>query len=211
MSIVRAEISVSLDGFGAGPNQSPEEPLGEGGERLHDWVVATESWRRQHGQEGGTTGPDSEMAGRMHDGVGAFVMGRGMFGGGPGPWEESWTGWWGDDPPYHAPVFVLTHHPREPVEMQGGTTFHFVTDGIETAVEQARAAAGDDDVLVAGGPGAIDQTLAAGLLDELRLHIVPIVLGDGSRLLEDVGDPKLEPVEVVGTPAATHVRYRVAR
>lgn len=211
MSVVRAEISVSLDGFGAGPNQSPEEPLGEGGERLHDWAVATESWRRQHGKEGGTTGPDSEMTGRMHDGVGAFVMGRGMFGGGPGPWDESWTGWWGEDPPYHAPVFVLTHHPREPVEMQGGTTFHFVTGGVEAAHEQARAAAGGDDVLVAGGPSAINQFLAAGLLDELRLHIVPIVLGDGERLLERVGDATLEPVEVVGSPAATHVTYRVAR
>ncbi len=211
MSIVRAEISISLDGFGAGPNQSLEEPLGERGEDLHDWVVATENWRRQHGQEGGTTGPDDEMAGRMHDDVGAFVMGRGMFGGGPGPWEESWHGWWGDNPPYHKPVFVLTHHPREPVEMEGGTTFNFVTDGVEAALEQARAAAGDADVHVAGGPGAINQVLAAGLLDELRLHIVPIVLGEGERLLMDVGDPKLEPVEVVGTPAATHVRYRVAR
>jgi len=211
MSIVRAEISISLDGFGAGPNQSPEEPLGERGEDLHDWVVATESWRRQNGKEGGTTGPDSEMAERMHDGVGAFVMGRGMFGGGPGPWDESWTGWWGDDPPYHAAVFVLTHHPREPVEMQGGTTFHFVTDGVDAAIEQASAAAGDADILVAGGPSAINQVLAAGLLDELRLHIVPILLGDGERLLKDVGDPELEPVEVVGTPGATHVRYRVAR
>ena len=211
MTMVRAEISISLDGYGAGPNQGTDHPLGEGGERLHEWVIATESWRRQHGEEGGVTGPDSEMAGRMHDGVGAFVMGRGMFGGGPGPWDESWTGWWGDDPPYHAPVFVLTHHPREPLEMEGGTTFHFVTDGPGAALEQARAAAGDDDVLVAGGPGTINQVLAAGLLDELRLHVAPIVLGAGERLLKDVGDPTLEPVEVVGTPAATHVRYRVAR
>jgi dihydrofolate reductase len=211
MSAVRAEISISLDGFGAGPNQGPENPLGEGGEDLHEWALATESWRREHGQEGGTTGPDSEMIGRMHDGVGAFVMGRGMFGGGPGPWDESWRGWWGDDPPYHAPVFVLTHHPREPLEMEGGTTFHFITDGTEAALEQARSAAGDADVLVAGGPGTINQVLAAGLLDELRLHIVPIVLGGGERLLKDVGDPTLEPVDVVGTPAATHVRYRVAR
>jgi dihydrofolate reductase len=211
MSAVRAEISISLDGFGAGPNQGPENPLGEGGEDLHEWALATESWRREHGQEGGTTGPDSEMIGRMHDGVGAFVMGRGMFGGGPGPWDESWRGWWGDDPAYHAPVFVLTHHPREPLEMEGGTTFHFITDGTEAALEQARSAAGDADVLVAGGPGTINQVLAAGLLDELRLHIVPIVLGGGERLLKDVGDPTLEPVDVVGTPAATHVRYRVAR
>lgn len=211
MSVVRAELSISLDGFGAGPNQGPEHPLGEGGMRLHEWAIATESWRRQHGEEGGVTGPDSEIAERMMDGVGAFVMGRGMFGGGDGPWDESWRGWWGDEPPYHAPVFVLTHHPRKPVEMQGGTTFHFATDGVESALEQARSAAGDDDVLIAGGPGTVNQFLAAGLLDEMQLHIVPIVLGDGERLLEEVGDPTLEPVDVVGTPAATHVLYRVAR
>jgi dihydrofolate reductase len=134
-----------------------------------------------------------------------------MFGGGDGAWDEAWTGWWGEDPPYHTPVFVLTHHPREPLEMQGGTTFDFVTDGIESALEQARTAAGDKDVVIAGGASAVRQYLAAGLLDELYLHIVPIVLGAGERLLEDVGDPVLEPVKVVASPRVTHVKYRVVR
>jgi len=138
-------------------------------------------------------------------------MGRKMFGGGEGPWDETWKGWWGEDPPFHVPVFVLTHHPREPLEMQGDTTFTFVTEGIESALEQARAAAGGDDVAIAGGASAVQQFLAAGMLDELYLHIVPIVLGAGERLLEDVGDPTLEPVEVVASPAVTHVRYRVIR
>jgi dihydrofolate reductase len=137
-------------------------------------------------------------------------MGRKMFGGGDGPWDESWRGWWGDDPPFHVPVFVLTHHPREPLEMKGGTTFHFVTDGVEPALEQARAAAAGRDVVVAGGASAINQCLAAGLLDELYLHIVPIVLGGGERLLREVGDPKLEPVKVVASPLVTHIKYRVA-
>ena len=142
---------------------------------------------------------------------GAYIMGRKMFGGGDGPWDESWRGWWGEDPPYHAPVFVLTHHAREPLEMEGGTTFHFVTDGIESALEQARAAAGERPVAVAGGASAVRQYLAAGLLDELYLHVAPVVLGAGERLLEDVGDPVLEPVEVIASPVVTHIRYRVAR
>src|SRR5919106_3670732 len=158
MSRVTAEISISLDGFAAGPNQSEEHPLGEGGE-----------------------------------------------------WDESWRGWGGENPPYHVPVFVLTHHPREPLPMEGGTTFHFVTDGIESALEQARAAAGDQDVKIIGGANVIQQYLAAGLLDELRLHIAPVVLGGGERLLENVIDPTLEPIDVVASPAATHVTYRVAR
>jgi dihydrofolate reductase len=144
-------------------------------------------------------------------GLGAFIMGRKMFGGGDGPWDLGWRGWWGEDPPYHTPVYVLTHEPREPLEMQGGTTFHFVTDGIESALDQARAAAGEQDVSIAGGASTVQQYLAAGLLDELYLHIVPIVLGAGERLLEGVGDPRLEPVEVVASPAVTHVRYRVLR
>jgi dihydrofolate reductase len=136
-------------------------------------------------------------------------MGRNMFSPGRGEWDESWRGWWGEDPPYHVPVFVLTHHPREPLPMEGGTTFHFVTDGIESALEQARAAAGDQNVLILGGAAAIQQYLAAGLVDELRLHIAPIILGAGERLLENVGDLKLEPIDVVASPAATHVKYRV--
>jgi dihydrofolate reductase len=211
MSSVKCQISISLDGFVAGPNQSIEDPIGEGGMRLHEWVFATDSWRAQHGQEGGERNADSEVVDEVSQGVGAYIMGRKMFGGGGGPWDESWTGWWGDNPPYHVPVFVLTHHAREPLPMQGGTTFNFVTDGIESALEQARAVAGDKDVHIAGGASAVRQYLAAGLLDELYLHIVPVVLGAGERLLEDVGDPTLEPVKVVASPAVTHVRYRVVR
>jgi dihydrofolate reductase len=211
MSQLIAEISVSLDGFVAGPNQGKEHPLGEGGERLHEWALRTESWRSQHGKEGGEKGIDDDVAAEWGRGVGAYIMGRKMFGPGRGEWDEGWRGWWGENPPFHAPVFVLTHHPREPLPMEGGTTFHFVTEGIESALEQARAAAGDQDVQIAGGATAIQQYLAAGLLDGLQLHIVPIVLGGGERLLENVGDPQLEPVDVVASPAATHVKYRVVR
>jgi dihydrofolate reductase len=209
MSQLTAVISVSLDGFAAGPNQSMDNPLGEGGERLHEWIFPTASWRGQHGQEGGETGPDNDAAAWFGRGVGAYIMGRNMFG--PpegGEWDESWRGWWGENPPYHVPVFVLTHHAREPLPMEGGTTFHFVTDGIESALEHARAAAGDQDVQVIGGAKAIQQYLRAGQLDELRLHIAPVVLGSGEQLLEDVGDPKLEQVEVLAG-VATHVTYRV--
>ncbi len=211
MSSVTCQISISLDGFVAGPNQSLDNPLGEGGMRLHEWAFRTDSWRAQHGIEGGEQSLDSKIAAEMPEGIGAYIMGRKMFGGGDGPWDETWTGWWGEDPPYHVPVFVLTHHLREPLTMQGGTTFHFVTDGIESALEQARAAAGDGDVSIAGGASCVRQYLAAGLLDQLHLHIAPVVLGAGERLLEDVGDPKLEPIEVVASPAVTHVKYRVVR
>jgi dihydrofolate reductase len=210
MSQVRSQISVSLDGFVAGPNQTLENPLGEGGEGLHDWIVATASWRAQHGKSGGDAGADSDVAASASEGVGAYIMGRKMFGG-DGPWDESWRGWWGEDPPFHTPVYVLTHHPREPLPMEGGTTYHFVTDGIESALEQARTAAGDKDVMIAGGAIAIQQYLKAGLLDDLYLHIVPVVLGGGERLLENVGDPTLEPVEVVASPRVTHVKYRMVR
>ena len=210
MSQVIAEISISLDGFAAGPNQGKEHPLGEGGERLHDWIVPTDSWRSQHGMEGGEKGPDDDVAAEFGRGVGAFIMGRNMFGPGRGEWDENWRGWWGEDPPYHVPVFVLTHHAREPLPMEGGTTFHFVTNGIESALEQARGAAGDQDVHIIGGASVIQQYLAAGLLDELYLHIAPLVLGGGERLLENVGDPTLEPIDVVASPAATHVKYRVS-
>jgi dihydrofolate reductase len=209
MPKVTAEISVSLDGYVAGPDQSPEKPLGEGGERLHEWAIATEAWLRSHGRDGGERGVDSEIVEGLLRDAGAVVMGRGMFGGGPGEWDESWKGWWGDDPPYHVPVFVLTHHPRERLEMEGGTTFTFVTDGIASAIGQARAAAGEREVRVMGGASTINQALAAGLLDELHLHIAPVVLGSGARLLEDVGDPRLEPVETIHSPAVTHIRYRV--
>jgi dihydrofolate reductase len=208
---VRCQISISLDGYVAGPNQSPKDPLGEGGEGLHDWVIATESWRRQHGREGGERNADSEVVENASAGIGAHIMGRRMFGGGSGPWDESWKGWWGDEPPFHVPVFVLTHHEREPLEMEGGTTFTFVTDGIESALERAEAAAGGQDVAIAGGASAVQQYLAAGKLDELYLHVVPIILGGGARLLDNIGNPKLEPVEVVASPGVTHIKYRIVR
>ncbi len=209
MSSVTCHISISLDGFVAGRNQSVENPIGEGGMRLHQWVFETASWRRQQGLEGGAHSVDSEVADEVVRNVGAYIMGRRMFGGGSGQWDETWTGWWGDEPPYHAPVFVLTHHSREPLPMRGGTTFTFATEGIDSALEQARAVAGDGDVAIAGGASTVQQYLAAGLLDELYLHIVPIVLGAGERLLEDVGDPILEPVKVIASPAVTHVKYRI--
>jgi dihydrofolate reductase len=201
---------MSLDGFVAGPNQSVENPLGEGGMRLHEWVFETESWRRQHGLDGGERTADAEVIDDVVRDVGAYIMGRKMFGGGDGPWDETWTGWWGENPPFHTPVFVLTHHEREPLPMRGGTIFTFVNNGIEAALDQARAAAGEQDVAIAGGASVAQQYLAAGLLDVLYLHIVPIILGAGERLLEGIGDPTLEPVKVVASPAVTHVKYRVA-
>jgi len=209
--MVTCQISISLDGFVAGPNQTLDNPLGEGGLRLHEWVFPTAGWRRQQGQEGGVDNADSEVADEVSQGVGAYIMGRKMFGGGPGDWDQNWKGWWGADPPYHTPVFVLTHHPRQPLPMLGGTTFNFVIDGIASALEQAQAAAGDKNVSIAGGASAVRQYLAAGKLDELYLHVVPVVLGAGERLLEGVGDPVLEPVKVVASPSVTHIKYRVVR
>jgi dihydrofolate reductase len=204
---------MSLDGFIAGPNQTLEEPLGAGGEQLHEWAFAAQAWREAHGMEGGETNVDNEVVEEGLAGVGATVMGRRMFSGGEGPWEDdpNADAWWGENPPFHHPVFVLTHQAREPLGLQGGTTFTFVTEGIEAALEQARAAAGDRDVMIAGGASAVQQYLAAGLLDELYLHIVPVLLGSGERLLDGVGDPRLEPVKVVASPAVTHVKYRVVR
>jgi dihydrofolate reductase len=205
------DISMSADGFIAGPNQTLEQPLGEGGEQLHEWVVKLEAWRKPHGLEGGEINASTPVVEEFQSNVGATVMGRNMFGGGPGPWKEDdpWNGWWGDNPPFHTPVFVLTHHPREPLEMEGGTTFYFVTDGIESALDQARQTAGDKDVLIGGGANVVQQYLAARLVDELELHVVPILLGDGERLLENVGDVKLEQVRAVEAPGVTHIKYRV--
>ena len=213
MSKLRFEISVSVDGYAAGPNQSAENPLGEGGEQLHEWAIELAAWRESHGREGGEVNASSEIMERATENVGAVIMGRKMFGGGPGPWgEEPWTGWWGDDPPFHVPVFVLTHHEREPLPMEGGTTFHFVTDGIEAALAQAREAAGDQDVKLAGGAAAAQQYLAAGLVDEIQLNIAPVLLGGGERLFENVGaDLELVQEQVVHTPKVTHVRYGVSR
>jgi len=211
MSSVICHISMSLDGFVAGPNQSVENPIGEGGMRLHEWAFATESWRRQQGLQGGERSADAEVIDEVVQGVGAYIMGRKMFGGGDGPWDQTWTGWWGEDPPYHVPVFVLTHYAREPLSMLGGTTFTFVTDGISSALEQARRAAGDGNVAIAGGASAVQQYLAAGMLDELYLHIVPVILRAGERLLVNVGDLNLEPMKVIASSAVTHVKYRVVR
>jgi dihydrofolate reductase len=212
MSKLRCQISVSLDGFTAGPNQSEENPLGEGGMALHEWVFKLDAWRQAHGREGGETNASSEVIEEATANVGASVMGRNMFGGGPGPWgEQPWDGWWGDEPPFHTPVFVLTHHEREPLQMQGGTTFTFVTDGIESALAQAKEAAGGKDVSLGGGAEAIQQYLASGLLDELQLNVVPVLLGGGTRLLDNVAGAgvTLEPIRVIEAPGVTHVKYSV--
>ena len=213
MSIVRFHLSVSLEGFAAGPDQSEENPLGVGGEDLHGWIVDLEGWRRQHGLEGGEVNASTPVVEELQSNVGATVMGRNMFGGGLGPWREDppWNGWWGDDPPFHTPVFVLTHHPREPVEMEGGTTFIFVTDGIESALEQAKEAAVGRDVMIGGGASVVQQYLAAGLVDEFELHIVPILLRDGERLLENVGNLELDQVRAIEAPGVTHIKYRVVK
>jgi dihydrofolate reductase len=212
MSKFRCHISISADGYVAGPNQSEENPLGEGGEDLHDWSTSLAAWREAHEKEGGAVNESSRIIEERHENVGASVMGRNMFGPiGGGDWGDGeWKGWWGDDPPYHHDVFVITHHPREPVEMEGGTTFHFVTDGIEQALEQAKAAANGQDILRWGGADVINQYLAAGLLDELEVHIAAVVLGGGARLFENVGpDIKLEQIRVIEAPGVTHVKYRV--
>jgi dihydrofolate reductase len=213
MSKLRCDISISLDGFVAGPNQSEENPLGEGGERLHDWVVELASWRQAHGMQGGEVNESTRVVGESRENIGAAVMGRNMFGPiGGGRWgDEQWTGWWGDNPPYHYPVFIVTHHHRDPVEMEGGTTFHFVTDGIESALEQAKKAAGDKDVMLWGGGNIIQQYLAAGLLDELELHVVSVLLGDGARPFGNRGyaEVQLEQLRVVEAPGVTHLKYRV--
>jgi dihydrofolate reductase len=211
MSTIRFQISVSLDGYAAGPDQSEENPLGVGGEDLHGWVVELEAWRKQHGLEGGEINASTPVIEEAQSNVGATIMGRNMFGGGPGPWREDppWNGWWGDNPPFHTPVFVLTHHPRTPLEMEGGTTFIFVTDGIESALEQAKQTAADLDVAIGGGANVLQQFLAAGLVDEFELHVVPILLGGGERLLENVGNLTLEQLRAIEAPGVTHIKCRV--
>jgi dihydrofolate reductase len=213
MSKLIVDISVSLDGYVAGPDQTLEEPLGRGGEQLHEWAIAAQAWRAAHGYEGGERSVNDEVIEELLGRTGATIMGRHMYSGGEGPWAEDpkARGWWGDEPPFHHPVFVLTHHEREPLAMEGGTTFTFVTDGIESALDQARAAAGEKDVLVAGGAAAARQYLAAGLVDELQLHIAPILLGSGARLLDEVTGIDLAIDRVVAGPGGTHVRYRVGR
>jgi dihydrofolate reductase len=193
-------MSISLDGFVAGPDQGPDNPVGAGGLRLHEW-----HWHA------GEPGHEQDVAARdeMLSPKGAYVMGRNMFGPIRGEWDAGWRGWWGDEPPYHAPVFVLTHYPHEPIEMQGGTTFYFVTEGFAAALKQAQAAAGDRDVDIAGGASTVRQAFAAGAIDELMLDVVPVLLGHGERLFDGVADPGLTPVEVSHSPFATHIRYRV--
>jgi dihydrofolate reductase len=210
----RIDIAMSLDGYVAGPDQSVENPLGVGGTRLHEWAFALESWRKAHGQEGGEVNASTAFAERLFENVGAAIMGRNMFGGGPGPWSagEPWDGWWGEDPPYHMPVFVLTHHPRETLVLQGGTSFTFVTDGMDAALAQAREAAGGQDISITGGADTCRQFLRAGLVDRLTIHLVPVLLGSGEALLDGVGpDVRLELIGVTDAPGVTHLEYRVVR
>jgi dihydrofolate reductase len=202
-------LTMSLDGYAAGPDQSHDHPLGVGGERLHEWAFATRTFGAMHGTDAADVGLDDAFARQADVGVGAGIMGRNMFGPVRGPWgDERWTGWWGDEPPYHHPIFVLTHHPRPPVEMAGGTTFHFVTEGIEAALEQAIEAAGGQDVSINGGPSTVQQYLRARLIDELHIAIAPVLLGAGERLFDhlDGGPDGYECVELASSPAAVHVR-----
>jgi dihydrofolate reductase len=210
---LRFSITMSLDGFIAGPDQGPDQPLGKGGEDLHQWALQSSAWNEEHGRSGGEEGVDSDVVRQNLEGIGAYLMGRRMFGGGEGEWDDSWKGWWGDNPPYHVPVFVLTHHPRETLPMEGGTTFHFVTDGIESALAQAQEAAGDGDVSIAGGAEVVQQYLRAGLVDEFRVQIAPMFLGSGSRLFDGLVEPlpQVDLVETLGSPLATHVKYRVVK
>jgi len=209
MSQLALTISMSLDCYVAGPDQSVENPLGVGGMRLHEWAFALEAWRSQHGMDGGEVNASTEVVESSLANIGATVMGRNMFGGHPGPWnrEAPWNGWWGDDPPYHHPVFVLTHHARETLQLQGGTTFTFVTDGIESALRQARAAAGGRDVSLAGGAATARAYLAAGLVDRALITLVPVLLGGGERLLDGLGTDMhgLEQERVVPAPGVTHL------
>jgi dihydrofolate reductase len=216
MANLTLDISMSLDGFIAGPDQTLDEPLGKGGEQLHEWAFTTKTFRDTHGRSGGETNVDSKVLEEAFNSSGATVMGRRMFSGGEGPWENdpNADAWWGDDPPFHQPVFVLTHHARKPVDKQGGTTFTFVTEGIESALEQARSAAGGKDVALGGGASVAQQYLRAGLLDELQIHLVPVLLGDGVRLFENhLGTERrdIECTRVIESPAVTHLRYRVLK
>jgi dihydrofolate reductase len=210
---VRVEsFTISLDGYGAGPRQDLDHPLGVGGTALHEWAMPTQTFQRTlFGSDGGTMGVDDDFAARGFANIGAWILGRNMFGPIRGPWPDtSWRGWWGDDPPYHVPVFVLTHHARPPLEMKGDTTFHFVTGGIREALDRARDAAGGMDVRIGGGPHTIQQYLRAGLIDELHLAIAPVLLGDGERLFEglDLRALGYECVQFVASARAAHVVLR---
>lgn len=210
MSRLRLRISISLDGFVAGPDQSVDNPLGEGGERLHEWLVRLAAWRKEHGLEGGDVNESTSVHEEASANIGATIMGRNMFGGHPGPWdaENPWKGWWGKNPPFHHSVFVLTHHPRAPLVMEGETTFTFITEGIGKALEEAKQAAGGKDISLAGGAKAAAQYLNAGLVDEMELNLVPVLLGGGERLFDGVGDLHgLRLVRTVGAPNVTHLKF----
>jgi len=210
MPKLRFHIATSLDGYTSGPDQSVDNPLGVGGMHLHDWAFALAAWRAPHGLEGGEVNASTAVVEETLAGVGATIMGRNMFGGHPGPWNPAkpWNGWWGVDPPFHHPVFVLTHHARPPLALEGGTTFTFVTDGIEAALAQARRAAGDKDVTLAGGASAARQYLNAGLVDEMELNVAPILLGAGERLLDGVRDLHgLRLVRTVAAPGVAHLKF----
>jgi dihydrofolate reductase len=215
VSRLRFNITMTLDGHVAGPNQSIENPLGEGGEHLHDWLFKLKTFRAIHGDpSGGETGTNNDVLREAFENIGATIMGRNMFGGGHGPWgKQPWKGWWGDNPPYHHPVFVLTHYEREPLPMQGRTTFFFVTDGIKSALNQAKHAANGNDVALGGGANVAQQYLAAGLIDELEIHVVPLFLGSGTRLFDnlDCTNVKLEPIRTIAGPGVTHLKYRVLK
>jgi dihydrofolate reductase len=212
MSKLRATMAISLDGFGAGPDQSVDTALGVGGERLHEWMIPLAVFQEMHGEDGGEgeVNASTAVVRGWWENMGAVVMGRNMFGGGPGPWRGDWRGWWGENPPYHVPVFVLTHHPREPVQMQGGTTFHFATEGIETTLKLATEAAGGKDVWLAGGASVIQQYLRAGLLDEIEISLTPVLLGRGERLFADLdgSNIELEQIRSIEAPGVTHIKYR---
>jgi dihydrofolate reductase len=211
VSKLRLRISMSLDGFVAGPSQSVDNPLGIGGMRLHEWVFPLTVWRSMHGLEGGEVNASTPVVEESLANIGATIMGRNMFGGHPGPWDPAkpWNGWWGTNPPFHHPVFVLTHHPRAPLGLEGATTFTFVTDGIASALEQARRAAAGKDVSLAGGARAAQQYLAADLVDEMEINLVPTLLGSGERLFDNLGDNLrgLELVRTVAAPAVTHLKF----
>jgi dihydrofolate reductase len=211
MSRLRFRISMSLDGFVAGPSQSVDNPLGIGGERLHEWVLPLAAWREPHGMKGGEVNESSRVVEESNADIGATIMGRNMFGGHPGPWnaKKPWNGWWGENPPFHHPVFVLTQHAREPLELQGGTTFTFVTQGIKTALDQARQAARGKDVALAGGARAAQQYLAAGLVDEMEINLAPTLLGSGERLFASVGSELhgLELVRTITMPKVVHLKF----
>jgi dihydrofolate reductase len=211
MAKVRFRISMSLDGFVAGPSQSLKDPIGVGGMRLHQWVFPLAAWRSMQGLEGGEVNESTIVVAEAVSDIGATVMGRNMFGGGSGPWsaEKPWNGWWGDNPPYHHPVFVLTHHARAPLALEGGTTFHFVTEGPEAALDAARRAAGERDVMVAGGAKAAQQYLARGVVDQMDISLVPILLGAGERLFDTLGDDLrgLALVRTIAAPDVTHLKF----